>query len=109
MENKFRMVAKTFGGLEEVLRDELIALGAENVEIGLRMVEFEGDLAMMYKANFCCRTALRILKPICSFEASDPDELYDAVREMEWEKYLTPDSTFAIDSTVYSEEFRQSK
>ena len=109
MEHTFRMVAKTFGGLEEVLRDELIALGALNVEIGLRMVEFEGDLEMMYKANLCCRTALRILKPIYTFEASDPDELYDAVRDIDWEKYLTPDSTFAIDSTVHSQEFRHSK
>ena len=109
MENTFRMVAKTFGGLEEVLRDELIALGAHKVETGLRMVEFEGDLEMMYKANLCCRTALRILKPIYSFEASDPDELYDAVREIDWENFLTPDSTFAIDSTVHSQEFRHSK
>ena len=109
MDNSFQMVAKTFGGLEEVLRDELIALGAQNVEIGLRMVEFEGDKEMMYKANLCSRTALRILKPIFSFEATDPDELYDTVREFEWEKYLTPDSTFAIDSTVHSNEFRHSK
>ena len=109
MENSFRMVAKTFGGLEEVLRDELIALGASNVEIGLRMVEFEGDLELMYKANLCCRTALRILKPIYTFEASDPDELYDTVREIPWENFLTADSTFAIDSTVHSEVFRHSK
>ena len=109
MEQKFHMVAKTFGGLEEVLRDELIALGAENVEIGLRMVEFDGDLEMMYKANLCLRTALRILKPIYSFEASDPDELYDAVREFDWGAYMTPESTFAIDSTVHSQEFRHSK
>ena len=103
------MVAKTFAGLEEVLRDELIALGALNVEIGMRMVEFDGDLEMMYKANMCLRTALRILKPIYSFEAHDPDELYDAVRDLRWEDYLTPQSTFAIDSTVHSEEFRHSQ
>lgn len=109
MENTFHLIAKTFGGLEEVLRDELIALGAQNVEIGLRMVEFDGDLEMMYKANLCCRTALRILKPIYSFEASDPDELYDAVRDFDWERFLTPDSTFAIDSTVHSNVFRHSK
>lgn len=109
MDNSFQMVAKTFGGLEEVLRDELIDLGAQNVEIGLRMVEFEGDKEMMYKVNLCSRTALRILKPIFSFEATDPDELYDTVREFEWEKYLTPDSTFSIDSTVHSNEFRHSK
>ena len=84
MENSFPMVAKTFQGLENVLRDELIALGAENVETGLRMVSFDGDLELMYKANLCCRTALRILKPIIKFTANDPDELYDQVRDIEW-------------------------
>ena len=103
------MVAKTFQGLEEVLRDELISLGAENVETGRRVVSFEGDLALMYKANLCCRTALRILKPIVKFSASDPDELYDIVRDIEWEKYMTPETTFSIDSTVNSEEFSHSK
>ena len=109
MGSDFKMVAKTFGGLEEVLRDELEALGARNPKAGMRMVEFEGDLEMMYKANLCCHTALRILKPIFEFEATDPDELYDVVRDIDWEKYLTPDSTFAIDSTVHSNTFRHSK
>lgn len=103
------MVAKTFQGLEDVLRDELISLGAENVEMGRRMVSFEGDLEMMYKANLSCRTALRILKPIEKFTAYNPDELYDVVRETEWEKYMTPETTFAIDSTVNSEDFPHSK
>ncbi|MDE6683437.1 MAG: RNA methyltransferase, partial [Muribaculaceae bacterium] len=103
------MVAKTFQGLEDVLRDELISLGAENVEMGRRMVSFEGDLALMYKANLCCRTALRILKPIEKFTAHDPDELYDIVRDIPWEKYMSPQTTFAIDSTVNSDEFTHSK
>ncbi len=103
------MVAKTFKGLEEVLRDELISLGALNVEIGRRMVSFEGDLEMMYKANLCCRTALRILKPVIKFTAKDPDELYDEVRDYDWEQFLGVDSPFAIDSTVNSSEFTHSK
>jgi len=109
MDNKFPMLAKTFRGLEEVLRDELISLGAENVEIGNRMVTFEGDLEMLYKANLCLRTALKVLIPVEKFSASDPDELYDYVRDIEWEKYLTPETTFAIDATVNSEEFPHSK
>ncbi len=108
-DNKFQMVAKTFQGLEDVLRDELISLGAENVEMGRRMVSFEGDLAMMYKANLCCRTALRILKPIEKFTASNPDELYDIVRDIDWEKYMTAKTTFSIESTVNSDEFSHSK
>lgn len=109
METKFQMVAKTFQGLEDVLCDELIALGAENVETGLRMVTFEGDNEMMYRANLCCRTALRILKPIVKFTADSPDELYDYVRDLDWEKFVTVDSTFAIDSTVNSADFTHSK
>lgn len=108
-EQSFEMVAKTFQGLEEVLRDELISLGAKNVELGTRMVSFEGDLEIMYKANLCCRTALRILKPIEKFTAYNTDELYDFVRDIEWEKYMTVDSTFSIDSTVNSADFTHSK
>ena len=58
MNDKFEMVAKTFQGLENVLADELRAIGAENVETGRRVVSFEGDKAVLYRANFCCRTAL---------------------------------------------------
>lgn len=103
------MVAKTFQGLEETLRDELIDLGAENVELGRRMVSFQGDKTMLYKANLCLRTAIRVLKPIAKFNAANPDELYDFVRDYEWDTLLSPDSTFSIDSTVNSTEFPHSK
>ena len=109
MDQKFEMVAKTFQGLEDVLRDEIISLGAENVEMGRRMVSFHGDLATMYRANLCCRTALRILRPIEKFTAESPDELYDIVREIDWSKYMTPDTTFAIDSTINSGYFPHSQ
>ena len=106
---KFEMVAKTFQGLEEVLSEELTDLGAEEVQAGRRMVSFRGDMRLLYKANLCCRTALRILKPIAKFTAADPDELYDFVRDFDWDSYLSPEKTFAIDSTVNSTEFTHSK
>ncbi len=109
MEEKFEIVAKTFSGLEDVLRDELIGLGAEDVETGLRMVSFRGDKEMLYKANFCLHSALRVLKPIYKFTATNPDELYDIVRDFNWDSILSPDKTFSIDSTVYSEEFTHSR
>ena len=74
---KFEIVAKTFQGLEDVLAEEIRQLGGENVETGRRMVSFTGDKTLLYKANLACRTALRILKPIYKFEASDPDEVYE--------------------------------
>ncbi|MDE6229837.1 MAG: RNA methyltransferase [Muribaculaceae bacterium] len=107
--DKFDMVAKTFQGLEEVLAEELRNLGAENVEPGRRMVSFQGDKAMMYKANLCCRTALRILKPFYTFKAYDADKLYDRVKEYDWAQLLGPEKTFAIEVTVNSDNFTNSR
>ena len=107
--DKFEMVAKTFQGLEGVLADELRGLGAENVEPGKRMVSFRGDLEMLYKANLCCRTALRILKPFYKFTAKDPDELYEKTKDFDWSSIMTLDKTFSIDTTSYSSEFTHSR
>lgn len=103
------MIAKTFQGLEEVLAQELTALGANDIEIGRRMVSFTGNKEMLYKANFCLRTAIRILKPIKTFEANDADEVYEAIKNITWEDYLDTNKTFAVDAVVFSEEFRHSK
>ena len=54
---KFEIVAKTFQGLEDVLAEELKNLGAEDIEIGRRMVSFHGDKTLLYKTNLACRTA----------------------------------------------------
>ncbi len=109
MNTDFEMVAKTFQGLEGVLAEELRALGAKNVEPGKRMVAFRGDLAMLYKANFCCRTALRILKPFYTFDAADPDELYAKVKAFDWGSLMSVTQTFAIDTVSFGEEFRHSQ
>lgn len=106
---EFEMIAKTFQGLEEVLAKELVELGANNVQIGRRMVSFTGDKAMMYKANFHLRTAVRILKPFLHFKAANADEVYDFVKSVNWEQYLDATSTFSVDSVVYSDVFRHSK
>ncbi len=106
---EFELIAKTFQGLEEVLAKELVALGANNVQIGRRMVSFTGDKAMMYKANFHLRTAVRILKPIMHFKAANADEVYDVIKSVDWEQYLDCNSTFSVDSVVYSDVFRHSK
>lgn len=103
------MIAKTLYGLEDVLAKELIAIGAHDVETGRRMVSFSGDKAMLYKANFHCRTALRILKPIARFKADHADEVYQEVKNIDWDQYLSPGSTFAVDAVVYSEKFTHSK
>ena len=103
------MLAKTFKGLEEVLAQELIALGANEVQLERRAVSFRGDKALLYRANLCLRTALRILVPIASFKAKDTDALYNQLRKINWSAYMHSSTSFAIDATVYSETFRNSR
>lgn len=105
----FLMLAKTFKGLEEVLAQELIELGANDVQLERRAVSFRGDKALLYRANFCLRTAIRILVPIASFKAKDTDALYTQLKCLHWSQWMRVDSTFAIDAIVYSESFRNSR
>ncbi len=109
MTQEFELIAKTFMGLEPVLAKELTQLGAKNVQIGRRMVSFTGDKEMMYRANFQLHTAIRILKPIKHFKALSADDVYEGVKAVDWTEYLDNDTTFAVDSVVFSEEFRHSK
>ena len=109
MEQAFELIAKTFMGLEPILAQELTELGADNVQIGRRMVSFTGNKEMMYRANFQLHTAIRILKPIKHFKALSADDVYEEVKKIDWSDYLTSKNTFAVDSVVFSEEFRHSK
>ncbi|PKA96910.1 putative N6-adenine-specific DNA methylase [Flavobacteriaceae bacterium MAR_2009_75] len=102
------MVAKTLFGFEEILAKEIKDLGGGNIVTGVRNVSFEGDTGFMYKANLCLRTAIKIIKPIHSFSVRTEKELYRKIYSMDWGEFLSVDTTFAIDSTVNSDNFSHS-
>lgn len=109
MVENFKMVAKTLFGMEELLAQELRQLGASSVEIGVRNVSFEGDTGFMYKANLCCRTAIKILKPITAFNIFTEEDLYKKVYEMPWENYMSVKGSLAVNATVFSDVFTHSQ
>jgi len=109
MEKNFKMVAKTLYGMEDLLAKELRKLGASDVEMGTRNVSFEGDTGFMYKANLCCRTAIKILKPITSFNVFKEDDFYKKVYNIPWENYMDVKGSLAIDATVNSTYFTHSQ
>ena len=87
MEQNFNLIAKTFMGLEPVLAKELTQLGANDVQIGRRMVSFTGDKELMYRANFQLHTAIRILKPIRHFKAKSADDVYEEIKKIDATKF----------------------
>ncbi len=108
MEKNFKMLAKTFYGMEKILAVELKQLGAVDVHEGNRLVHFTGDKGFMYKANLCLRTALKILKPIFQFQAENEGVLYEKLYHYDWSRLLSSDQTFAIDSVVNGKVFNHS-
>jgi len=106
--DNFKMIATTQFGLEEVLVSELRALGAQDVQLSTRAVEFWGDKQLLYKANIWCRTAIRVLVPFADFYARDEEEMYRQVSRISWHHYLSNDQTFAINAVVSNSTFQHS-
>lgn len=107
------MIARYFAtcarGIEPILADELRELGANDVQPGRGGVRFAGDRILLYRANLWLRTAIRVLWPILEVSVSSPDELYDAVRSVDWSRYLTPSHTLAVDCNVRDSKITHSK
>jgi putative N6-adenine-specific DNA methylase len=95
-----RYFATCARGLEPILAGELARLHAADIQPGRGGVAFAGDLTLVYRANLHLRTAVRVLRPIHEFPVGSPDELYDRVREVRWDEFLTPDHTLAVDCNV---------
>jgi putative N6-adenine-specific DNA methylase len=100
-----RFVAKTLYGLEKVLSEELKSLGAGNVQTANRAVMFEGDMSLLYRVNYCVRTALSVLRPIADFRIRSKDDLYKGGSKIEWDRFIDPDDTFSIVPVINSTHF----
>ncbi|NNF83355.1 MAG: class I SAM-dependent RNA methyltransferase, partial [Flavobacteriaceae bacterium] len=109
MSENYEMVAKTLFGFEEILAEELLRLGAQDIKKGVRHVSFYGDKGFMYKANLALRTAIKVLKPIKSFKVFNEDDLYRKTKNLRWEDYLNETGSLAVDATVHSQQFTHSK
>ena len=103
------LIAKTYEGFEILLQKELESLGAQNIRVLKRAVEFDGDRKMLYKSNLHLRTAVKILVNIASFKASNETELYENAKKISWFDHMGTFQSFAIDTVVKSEIFTHSK
>jgi putative N6-adenine-specific DNA methylase len=100
-----KFVAKTLYGLESVLADELVSLGASGIDKVNRAVTFHGEKDLLYSVNYCSRTALSVLMNLADFRIRSKDDLYREGSKIEWDRYLDPDDTFSIVPVVNSPHF----
>jgi putative N6-adenine-specific DNA methylase len=105
---KFDIIAKTLFGFEQILANELHELGVQEVELLTRAVKYQGDQELLYKSNLYLRTAIKILKPIASFDVNSPEMLYQKVQSIPWDEIMSTSQTFAIDGITKGEVFTHS-
>ena len=101
MKKIFQMSAKTFYGFEDILCEELKKINAIDIIKSNRIVHFKGDKELMYKANLCLRTALKILIPLKNKKVINYEALYKFAFDFEWENYFHKDSSFCILMYLY--------
>ncbi len=104
-----KLLVKTLAGLEDVLAQEITHLGGQNITVIKRGVTFEGDKRLLYRACLELRTALRVLMPIATFQATDDKILYDNIKKIDWTQYINVSQTIAVDAVVYSTYFTHSQ
>ena len=99
----FKMIAKTYEGLEDVLGRELMRMGAEDVDTNPCTVTFTGDKHLLYEANYELRTALKIYKEILNFSFETEDEFFDKLKDYRWSKILNIYKSFNIKASIKSD------
>lgn len=100
-----KLVAKTLYGLESVLASEIAAIGATDVKTVNRAVTFSGNKELLYKVNYCVRTALSVLMPVGDFRIRSKDDLYKSALRIDWSIFMDSDTTFSIAPVVNSPHF----
>ena len=101
---KYQLFATTPKAMEDILASELKQLGAENIQPKMAGVTFQGDLEMAYRACLWLRTANRIFLPLKSFKVTSKEDLYLAVKKINWFEHFKPDETFAVSFSAKNSE-----
>jgi 23S rRNA (guanine2445-N2)-methyltransferase / 23S rRNA (guanine2069-N7)-methyltransferase len=100
-----RMTARTLEGLEWILARELEQVGAQDLRVGRRTIEFSAapgaEKETLYRAVLESRTAIRVLEPLGRFRVDSPDSLYHAMQEVDWTEQLKTSDTLRVDAAIH--------
>ena len=96
MNHYFATVAR---GLEPIAAQELERLGATDVRPDFTGVYFVGDSPLLYRVNLWARTIFRVLVTLREFPCPDGERLYQEVQKINWEQYIQPHNTLAVNAT----------
>jgi len=94
--NNITLIATSTFGLEKVVKNEVEALGFENLKVSDGRIEFEARLEDIPRANLWLRCADRVLLKMGEFKALTFDELFEGTKALPWESWITEDGEFTV-------------
>lgn len=103
------LFASTARGLEELLKSELDALGAQDLQVVQGGVHFEADDRIMYQSLMWSRLASRILLPLGEFGVYSDLDLYLGVQSVDWTTMFGSDKTFVVHFSGTNDAIRNSQ
>ena len=89
--------------ISPILAEEVRSLGFEVKSVDRMSVETEGTLKDTMRLNMHLRTGNRVLFFIKQFRANHPDKLYRAVKNIPWEKWISPNGYVSVNSFVQND------
>ena len=103
------LFASTARGLEELLKSELDALGAQDLQVVQGGVHFRADDRVMYQSLLWSRLASRILLPLGEFGVWSDLDLYVGAQSIPWTEMFDSTTSFAIHFSGTNEVIRNSQ
>lgn len=94
--NNLRFSCPCHFGLESVLSFEVKKIGGTDIIVTDGKVNFNGDIYMIAKANICLSTAERVLIVLAEFEARSFEELFQGVRAIPLEDFISKNDAFPV-------------
>jgi len=104
--NELYWVATAPIGAASVLAGELETFGATSIRERSNDVKFQGTLETGYRACLWSRTATRVFLSLGSIEAASTEQVYAAVRRIDWRAHLPLGATLACNCSGGNESIR---
>jgi putative N6-adenine-specific DNA methylase len=103
------LIATTTFGLETLVKQEVKALGFDELRVSEGKIEFDASLEDIPRSNLWLRCADRVLLKIGEFTAVTFDELFEKTKALPWEEWITRDGRFTVNAKTHKSELRSGR
>jgi putative N6-adenine-specific DNA methylase len=104
-----RYFAQIADGMEELGKEELALLGAEDINVVFRGLFLTADKETLYRINYMTRLCTRVLAPLITFDCHSTKYLYKTALGIDWPSLFSVNQTFCISANLTNSKITHSQ